>query len=211
MDVKKEFYKTQATSILKKCTLRGMRGHYCESKTEALEYIKSLFTPDASISWGGSETLEEIGLFDYLETAPYTLYDRTTAKTPEEQKAMYAKTVTADYYLMSTNAITLDGQLINIDGNGNRVACLVTGPDNVIIVAGMNKVVPNIEAGIARVHNVAAPQNALRLNRNTPCHDFGRCADCLSAECICSNTVITRKSNKPGRLIVVLVGEELGY
>lgn len=211
MDIKKEFYKKQANSILEKCKLRGMQGYYCNDKAEAVECIKSILTPNASISWGGSETIIELGLLDYLKTAPYTLYDRATATTPEEQKAIYAKTVTADYYLMSTNAITLDGQLVNIDGNGNRIACLVTGPGNVIIVAGMNKVVPDVEAGIARVHNMAAPPNAVRLNRNTPCHDFGRCTDCLVPDCMCSNTVITRKSNKPGRLIVVLVGEELGY
>ena len=211
MDIKKEFYKNQAESILKKCKLRGMQGYYCNDKAEALECIKSLITPGSSISWGGSETIKEIGLLDYLKSTSYTLYDRATATTAEEQKAMYAKTVTADYFLMSTNAITLDGQLVNIDGNGNRVACLITGPSNVIIVAGMNKVVPDVESGIARVHNMAAPPNAVRLNRNTPCHDLGRCGDCLSTDCMCSNTVITRKSNKPGRLIVVLVGEELGY
>ncbi|WP_167958689.1 lactate utilization protein [Anaerosporobacter faecicola] len=211
MNHKQEFYKTQANSILEKCQKRGMQGHYCETKEEALAYVSSLFSENASISWGGSESIREIGLFDYLKNTSYTLYDRATAKTPEEQKALYAKTVTADYFLMSTNAITLDGQLVNVDGNGNRVACLVSGPEHVIIVAGMNKVVPDVEAGIARVHNMAAPPNAIRLNRQTPCHDFGRCSDCLSADCMCSNTVITRKSNKPGRLIVVLVGEELGY
>lgn len=211
MNIKKAFYKTQADGIIAKMKLRGMQGYYCDNKTEALECVKSLLTKDASIAWGGSETLKEIGLFEYLETTDYTLYDRMAPKTPEEAKEMYGKIVTSDFFFMSSNAITLDGQLVNIDGNGNRVACLVSGPEHVIIVAGMNKVVSDVEAGIARVHNVAAPPNALRLNRNTPCHDHGRCADCLSPDCMCSNTVITRKSNKPGRLIVILVGEELGY
>lgn len=213
MNVKKEFYKAQANTILSKCTARGMQGKYCATKEDALEYIKSILAPGASITWGGSETIKEIGLMDYLfeNASMYELYDRTSAKTPAEQRAFYGKSVTADYFLMSTNAITLDGELVNIDGNGNRIACLVTGPEHVIIVAGMNKVVSDVEAGIARVHNVAAPPNAIRLNRDTPCHDFGRCGNCLKPDCMCSNTVITRKSNKPGRLHVILVGEELGY
>lgn len=211
MNIKKEFYKIQAEGIIAKMKLRGMQGFYCENKTETLECVKSLLVPNASISWGGSETLKEIGLFEYLNSEEFMIYDRMAPKTPEQAKEMYGKIVTSDFFFMSSNAVTLDGQLVNIDGNGNRVACLVSGPEHVIIIAGMNKVVPDVEAGIARVHNVAAPPNALRLNRNTPCHDHGRCADCLSPDCMCSNTVITRKSNKPGRLIVILVGEELGY
>ena len=169
-------------------------------------------TPDCSVSWGGSETLKEIGLIDDLaESEDYIIYDRTTARTPEEKREMYGKIVMSDYYFMSTNAITLDGELINIDGNGNRVACLCNGPEHVIIITGMNKVVDSVESGIARVRNIAAPPNAIRLGLNTPCAELGRCGNCLSEDCICDQIVITRKSRTQGRIKVLLVGEELGY
>ena len=112
---------------------------------------------------------------------------------------------------MSTNAITLDGELINIDGNGNRVAALIYGPDQVIIVAGLNKVTANVEDGIRRVRNCATPPNCIRLNKKTPCATTGRCADCLSPEGICNQIVITRRSGNPDRIKVILIGESLGY
>lgn len=156
-------------------------------------------------------TLQEIGLLEELRNSDYVIYDRTLAATPLEKKQMYAKIVTSDYYFMSSNAITLNGELINIDGIGNRVACLCYGPEYVIVIAGINKIVSDVEAGIARVRNMAAPPNTVRLNKSTPCEKLGRCADCFTDDCICCQTVITRKSMIPGRIKVILVGEELGY
>ena len=112
---------------------------------------------------------------------------------------------------MSSNAITLDGQLVNIDGIGNRLACLIAGPKNVIVIAGMNKIVADVETGIERVRNMAAPPNAVRLGSRTPCAGLGHCADCLVDDCLCCQIVITRKSRIPDRIKVILVGEELGY
>ena len=112
---------------------------------------------------------------------------------------------------MSTNAITLDGQLVNTDGTGNRVAALIYGPENVIIIAGMNKVAATLEEAESRVKNIASPPNAIRLDRNTPCALTGSCHDCFSEGCICSHTVITRRSAIKGRIKLILVGEELGY
>ena len=211
MSFKEEFYQNQAESIIEKLNRRGMEGYYCVDREEANAKAKRFLTPGCSISWGGSMTLNEIGLLDDLRESDYTLYDRTEAKTPEEKKAIFAKAVTSDFYFMSSNAITLNGELINIDGSGNRVACLCYGPEHVILIMGMNKVVPDVESGIARVHNMAAPPNALRLGLQTPCAEYGRCADCLSADCICAHTVVTRYSRTPGRIKVLLVGEELGY
>ena len=156
-------------------------------------------------------TLEELGLIEELKKSDYTVYDRSLAKTPEERSELYSDVVCCDYYFMSSNAITLDGQLVNIDGFGNRVACLITGPKNVVVIAGMNKVVKDVNSAIDRVHNQAAPPNALRLGLNLPCAKFGRCVDCLDDSCMCCQTVITRKSRIPGRIKVILVGEELGY
>ncbi|MDD5934789.1 MAG: lactate utilization protein [Clostridiales bacterium] len=204
-------YENLADSLIEKFNQRGIEGYYCESKEEARNMAKRFLTPGCSVTWGGSMTLEEIGLIEDLKNSDYSIIDRTSAKTPEEARALYSKIVTADYFFMSSNAITLDGQLINIDGNGNRVACLITGPKNVVIIAGMNKIVTDVESGIQRVRNFAAPPNAVRLNRQTPCAQLGRCANCLAPDSICSQIVVTRRSHIPNRIKVILVGEELGY
>ena len=211
MSPKKVYYENLADSIIEKFNKRGIEGYYCENAEEALLTAKRFLTPGCSISWGGSETLNELGLLEELGDSDYTIYDRATAKTPEERSAMYSKIVASDYYFMSSNAITLDGQLVNIDGTGNRVACLITGPKNVIIIAGMNKVVTDVETGIERVRNMASPPNCVRIGAKTPCAELGKCTNCLVDDCICCEIVITRKSKIPGRIKVILVGEELGY
>lgn len=211
MTPKKQYYENLADSLIEKFNPRGIEGYYCETANEAVTMAKRFLTPDCSVSWGGSETIKEIGLLDYLRSSDYVVYDRDTAHTPEEKTLMYSKTVTADFFFTSTNAITLDGELVNVDGNGNRIACLMAGPKNVIIIAGMNKVAPDVDSAMKRVRNVAAPQNALRLGLKTPCTTLGKCVNCLSEECICCEMAVTRKSRIPGRIKVILVGEELGY
>lgn len=211
MTPKKQHYELLADTIIDKFNRRSIEGYYCDNSEEALQMAKRFLTPGCSISWGGSETLNEIGLLDELQSSDYVLYDRSTAKTPEEKSELYGKIVTCDYYFMSSNAITMDGQLVNIDGNGNRVACLITGPSNVIVIAGMNKIVKDVDTGIDRIQNMASPPNVLRLGYNTPCSELGRCTNCLTDDCICCEIVITRKSRIPGRIKVILVGEELGY
>jgi len=205
-------YENLAKNIINKFNLRGIEGYYCAGREEASARAKSFLAPGCTISWGGSVTLEETGIIDSLKkSGSYIIYDRKDAITPEEKKEMYSRIVTSDYYFMSSNAITLDGELVNIDGNGNRVACLCNGPANVIIVAGMNKIVEDVKAGISRTRNIAAPPNAVRLGLDTPCAGSGRCGDCYSKDCICGQIVITRMSRVPGRIKVILVGEELGY
>lgn len=211
MSHKKTAFARQAESIIKNLKKRNMEGYYFDTSSECVEAILSAMPSGAIIGWGGSETLKECGLLDAIHNGSYELLDRSAAKTPEESRQIYGRTVLSDYFLMSTNAITLDGELINIDGNGNRVACLIQGPSNVIIVAGMNKVVPDAETGVARVRNTASPANAIRLERNLPCAATGVCHDCLSPECFCCQIVVTRRSMHPGRIKVYLVGEDLGY
>lgn len=211
MSPKKTYYENLSDTLIERFNKRGIEGYYCENKEEAKAMAKRFLTPGCSISWGGSETLNEIGLFDDLKASDYILYDRHSAKTPEESHELYGKIVTCDFYFMSSNAITLDGQLVNIDGKGNRVACLIAGPKNVIIIAGMNKIVTDVDTGIERVRNMASPPNNIRLDNNTPCAQIGRCVNCLVDDCICCQIVITRKSKIPGRIKVILVGEELGY
>ena len=165
----------------------------------------------ASITWGGSESIKECGLMDAIKGANYELIDRADAKTPEEDRIMYSRQVMADFFLMSSNAITIDGELVNIDGRANRVSLLCWGPQNVIVIAGMNKIASDVESAIQRVRDAAAPPNTVRLNKNTPCAQTGRCGNCYSPDCICSQIVITRRSSTPKRIKVILVGEELGY
>lgn len=212
MTPKKAFYKVQAESVIKKLEQRNMEGFYCETSEEALKKTLSLMEPNSIISWGGSQTINEIGLLSELSHQPYTLLDRSTATSADETRDIYLKAFNADYYLMSTNAITLDGELINIDGTGNRTAALIYGPKNVIVIAGMNKVVTDQNSGIDRVRNFASPPNAIRIaHTQTPCSKTGKCHDCISEECICCHTVITRFSRIPKRIKVILVGETLGY
>ena len=211
MTPKQLAFQSAAESIIKNLEKRNMEGYFFETGAECVKAITDLIEEDSQISWGGSESIKECGLLDALKKGNYTLIDRLTAKSPEESRELYVKAVLSDYYLMSTNAITMDGELINIDGNGNRVACLIHGPKHIIIVAGMNKVVSDVEAGYARVRDIATPANTKRLNKNTPCFHTGRCGDCLSPEGICNQVVITRRSGHPGRIKVFLVAEDLGY
>lgn len=201
----------QAEAIIRNLEKRNMEGFYFQSAEECTQAILKEMPKGSVIGWGGSESVKESGLMEAIHNGDYELIDRSAAKTPEEARQIYAKTVLADYYLMSTNAITLDGELINIDGNGNRVACLIQGPAHVILVVGMNKVVTDIESGVARVRNMASPANAIRLNRNLACAATGVCHNCLAPECFCNQIVITRRSMHEGRIKVYLVGEELGY
>ena len=205
-------YQNLAGNIINKFNLRGIEGYYCADREEANAKAKRFLTPDCTISWGGSVTLDEIGLIDDLkESDDYILYDRMAAKSAEEKKEMSGRIFTSDYYFMSSNAITMDGEIVNIDGNGNRVACLCNGPDNVIIIAGMNKIVKDVQEAVSRTRNIAAPPNAVRLGLDTPCASSGRCTDCLSPGCMCGQIVVTRMSRIPDRIKVILVGEELGY
>lgn len=212
LEAKAKHYEILAGKIIDKLKLRNMDGYYAATKEEALAIVKEKFlTKGVSVAWGGSMTLEETGVMEYLKNSECVLYDRAAAKTPEEEKAMKANIVNADYFLMSTNAITLDGELVNIDGRANRVSFLCYGPENVLVLAGMNKVVSNVEEGVNRVRNIASPPNAIRLNKKTPCAINGRCGDCLSEDCICSQIVVTRHSTVPKRIRVILIGEELGF
>lgn len=200
-----------AATIIKGLQKRNMEGYFCETSKDAVEKALSLMPEGSVISWGGSTSISQCGLMDAIKGKNYTLVDRMSAKTPQEKREIYAKTVMADYYLMSTNAVTIDGELVNIDGIGNRVACLCNGPENVIIIAGMNKVVKTIESGIDRIRTKAAPPNTVRLGKNTPCAKTGVCGNCFSQDCICNQIVVTRRSGIPGRIKVILVNEDLGF
>lgn len=212
MSVRSEYYENLANTVIRNLQKRQMDAWYCATAEEAAESALSLLKPGCSVSFGGSMTLEESGILAALrEKTDIRLIDRAQAKSPEETRQMYHDALSCDYYFMSTNALTQNGELVNIDGNGNRVAALIYGPENVILVTGMNKIVPDVEEAICRVHNTATPLNCIRLEKKTPCAATGCCADCLSPDCICNQVVVTRRSGIPGRIKVILVGEDLGY
>lgn len=211
MDYKALSYEHTAAAVIRNLEKRNITGYYCATKEEARNKILSLMPEGSSITWGGTETMSQLGIFDVIREKNYELIDRATAKTPEESRALYGRMVCADYFLASTNAITLDGELVNIDGNSNRVACIAYGPSHVIIAAGMNKLAADLDTAMARVRTFACPPNAIRVGASTPCAATGVCSDCLSPDCICCQTLITRKSRHNGRIIVILVGEELGF
>lgn len=210
MNAMSVFYEKQAETIIKALHKRGMDGHYCPDCKSAVEKALSMIPEGATVTWGGSESIKECGLLDALKNAPVELWDRAEIP-PEDRKAFYRKAFSADYFLMSANAVTLDGQLVNIDGTGNRVAALSYGPDHVIMLVGMNKVVSDLEAAVARVHNIAAPPNAIRLGLSTPCAKDGVCHNCFSPEKICNMLHVQHYNRFPGRIQVILVGESLGF
>lgn len=205
------YYERLAQSMMKKMEKRGFDVCYCPDRKAAAQAVLDTIPQGSLVSWGGSATLGECQIPQALDNPNYRVIDRDKAATPEEKKECARQALLADYFLMSSNAVTADGILVNVDGNGNRAAALVYGPDHVILLVGMNKVEPNLEAAIDRVHHKAAPPNAIRLGLNTPCALTGSCADCLSPDCICAHTVITRYNRIPGRIKVILIGESLGF
>lgn len=208
---KQEYYEKVANTIIKNFKKRQIEGYYCPDKKSAVQKALVLIPKCSSIGWGGSMTLIESGLMEAIHNGDYNIINRDKAKTPEEQREVYAEICSSDFFLMSTNAITLDGELINIDGRGNRVAFLCYGPQNVLILTGMNKVVTDVEAGFKRTHDIASSPNAIRLDRKTPCAITGKCEDCYSPDCMCGQLIVTRRSGIPNRIKVILIGEELGY
>lgn len=211
MDNVKESYKIKSATIIKNLQRRNMEGYYCETKEEAKELLISLIKKDDVVSWGGTFTIDEIGAKEALRNNNIAVIDRDTAKTLEERTKLMKTALTADVFLASTNAITMNGELVNIDGSGNRLAAFCYGPDSVIVVAGMNKVVRDVESAMKRVRTDACVPNAIRYNLKTPCAVTGICAECTTDETICSQILVTRYCKQKNRFKVILVGEKLGF
>lgn len=188
---------------------RGFEAYYVSTAEEAKAKALELIPEGSVVSWGGSATVDQIGLKEEVLNK-FSVINRDAAKSPEERMELMRQALTSDVFLMSANAITEDGELVNIDGNGNRVAALCFGPKEVIVVAGMNKVVKSLEDAWDRARNYAAPVNAQRFDLPNPCGKNGQCANCKSPSCICTHLVVTRMG-KNGRIKVILVGEELGF
>lgn len=197
---------------LKALENNNMKGYFVQSEEEALQIIGNILKPGDTVSVGGSMTLIYGGVIELLRNGDYNFLDRYKENiTREELKEIYRKSFFADGYITSTNAITEDGALYNVDGNGNRVAAMIYGPDKVIVVCGINKIVKDVEEAIKRNREMSAPANAKRLNRNTPCTKVGYCMDCKSEERICSAYTLIKRQGTKGRISVVIVNKSLGY
>lgn len=199
----------------------NMEAYIVDSKEEAAQKVKALLNKGDVIASGGSMTLNECGIIDIVKSEDYNYLDRNSV-APENVKEIYRKSFSADVYLSSANAVTENGELYNVDGNSNRVAAIAYGPDSVIIVAGYNKIVSNLDEAVNRVKKIAAPANTVRLGCETYCSKSGECAaftkvcpemttGCSSDARICCNFLVSAKQRHKNRIKVILVAENLGY
>jgi L-lactate utilization protein LutB len=197
--------------VLESLSKRGIEGRFVRSRNEAVTEILALIPLGAKVAHGGSLTIVELGLKEILKKGNYQFIERgIPGLSPEDEVNLRRESLSADVFLCSTNALTRDGRLVNIDGNGNRVAAIAFGPPKVIVVAGINKVVGTLEQALDRVKNYAAPVHARRRGRKVPCVQTGQCVDCRSPNRICCITTIVEFQRERGRITVVLVGENLG-
>ena len=189
-----------------------MAGFYVESRQELLSLLSTLLVEGEKIGCGDSVTLEETGVFEYLRNGSYTFYDKhRQSLTSEEKRKLYLNNFDADTFVTGTNAVTMDGKLFNIDGNGSRVAPIIYGPRQVIVVVGMNKLVDTVEDAVRRTRQVAAPLDAKRLKKNTPCVKLGRCIDCKHEQRICNDFVLIARQFSKDRIKVIFINGDYGY
>lgn len=210
MDPKQICYEKRGQVLVKNLRSRHFEAYYCPNKAAALEKALELIPKGASVGWGGAMSAQQIGLIDAVRAGEYLAIDRDRGQTPQERLAIMKQCLSGEVFLTGANAISLDGQMVNIDGTGNRVAAIAYGPDSVIVIAGMNKVTDTLESAVTRARTVAAPMNQQRFDTPTPCAVTGACADCKSEACICNQILITRNCRPAGRIKFILVGEELG-
>ena len=210
--VKQWWVEEKARKAVEKLTAHDFKAIYVGTKEEAAQEVLKHITPKQRIGVGGSLTIRESGILEKLEAQGYTIYNHWKPGLSKESILETRKSqMASDLFLSSANAVTLNGELVNIDGIGNRVNSTTFGPGKVILVAGYNKIVEDVQEGIKRIKNVAAPLNARRLNIDVPCAKVGKCVDCNSPNRICRVLVILERKPSLTDIFVILVGEELGY
>ena len=200
-----------AATVIKGLESRNMKGYYAATKEQALQKALELIPQGSSIGWGGSMSIQEIGLKQAVLEGNYQVFNRDAAETPEEKHKIEMAVYDADFFLTSSNAVTEDGILVNIDGNSNRISAIAYGPRHVLMIVGMNKICRDVDAAVSRARGEAATCNAQRFPIQTPCRVTGTCADCKAPDTICCQFLTTRFSRHPGRIQVILVGEDLGF
>ena len=197
-----------ARKIIRGLESRNMSGYYAADREDVLKIALNLIPEGSTVTMGGAMSAHEIGLVKTLKEGNYEFIDWDDF---EDKRAAALLAYTADVFLSSTNAMTEDGVLVNIDGNSNRVSAIAHGPKKVVMIVGMNKVCPDVDSAIKRARNVAAPINAQRFGITTPCTQTGACANCKSDDTICCNFLITRYSRHTDRIHVILVDDVLGF
>lgn len=211
MNTPKEiFYKKRADTLIKHLQQRHFEAYYCAGREEALCKALELIPKGSKVAWGGAMSAQQIGLMEALTGGDYDAIPNRNAVTAEEKAQKARDCIFSDVFITGANGLSLDGQMVNIDGTGNRVAATIYGPQSVIVIAGMNKVEPTLEEALSRARNVAAPMNIQRFDKHTPCTETGVCGDCKNEDCICNQIVITRHCRPTGRIKFILVGEDLG-
>ena len=205
------YYRKNGQALAEAFRRRHFDAWYCENAAEALDKALSLIPAGSTVGWGGATGAQQIGLIEAVRRGDYIAFDRETANSPEERARIASKCLTADVFITGANALSMDGQMVNIDGIGNRTAAIIYGPKTVVVIAGMNKVCTDLESAVLRARTVAAPMNQQRFLGKTPCTATGACDDCLSPDCICNQILITRNCRPAGRIKFILVGEELGF
>jgi hypothetical protein len=182
------------------------------TEEELHDYFKTIFKDQKVVAVGGSMSLDEMHVLDLVRASDVKFLDRyAKGLTKEEINAIHHDTFNADIYLTSTNAMTTDGCLYNIDGNGNRVAAMIYGPKDVYVVAGVNKIFESEDEAIDHIKNVSAPANAIRLHRQTGCAVAGKCVNCMSDQRICASYVKLARQGNKDRIHVIIMRQELGY
>lgn len=205
-------YALKMEQVKKALIANCMECEILPDKEAVVTFLKSYLKPASSVSVGGSMTLFECGVIDLLKEMDVRYEDRyEEGLTRAQQKEIYRHAFLCDYYLASSNAITMQGELYNVDGNSNRVAAISFGPEKVILIVGRNKIVKDIKEAEDRVKNIAAVANCLRLHKENPCTKVGSCINCQSETRICSTYVVHRKQTNKNRILVLLVNEDLGY
>lgn len=195
---------------------------FVESKEDVVPLIKSMVPVGSVVSNGGSVSLQQCGVMNFLRSGDYQFLDREMAKTPKETQDIYRKAYCSDVYFCSSNAVTENGELYNVDGNSNRISCIAYGPEQVIMVVGVNKIVKNIDEAVNRVKTISAPENCKRLGIKNYCSGMGECISlkekspapcdgCTTETRICCNYLISSKQRHKNRIKVIFVGEEIGY
>lgn len=197
---------------IKNLEKNNIKGYYAKSNNELINIIKHIAKEGEMVSVGGSITLFETNVIDLLRSGRYNFLDRYKENlTPDDIKEIYRKAFYADTYFSSVNAITEEGEIFNVDGNGNRVAAMLYGPDKVILVVGVNKIVKNIDEAIKRNKYLSGPANAKRLNMNTPCAKVGYCMECQSDDRICCEYTVIKRQRRANRMNVIFINDILGF
>ena len=208
----KEIIKIREDRMNKAFNQNNMQITFVDNFEQLHNYLKRYLCNQKTIALGGSMTLFETGVIDLIRQSDVILYDRYEEGLSREQmQEVFRKAFTSDIFITSTNALTTDGCLYNVDGNGNRVAAMIYGPKEVIVIAGKNKIFENETEAINHIKTISAPANAVRLNKKTPCTKTGVCMDCLSPERICSSYVKLGYQGNIDRIKIVVVNQDLGY